>query len=204
MSCVWWCSPHSVLCVLFVCFVCLRGTYTRHSTKTNKTNKQNTQHNMCWTLCVLFVCFVCLRAMSCVWWCSTTQDIARRQTKQTNKTHNTLCGEHHHTQDIARRQTKQRNKTHNTLCWTPSWWCSTHSVLCVLFVFVVCLVYDGVQHILCCVFCLFVLFVFVLCLVYDDKTHSTLCVEHHHTQDITRRQTKHTTHYVLNTIIHKT
>ena len=43
-----------------------------------------------------------------------TQDIARRQTKQTNKTHNTISVGHHHTQDITRRQTKHTNKTHNT------------------------------------------------------------------------------------------
>jgi hypothetical protein len=49
------------------------------------------------------------------------------------------------------------------------------AVFYVLFVFVLCLVYSGVQHILCCVFCF-------VCL----------------------RQTKNTTQYVLDTTIHKT
>ena len=35
--------------------------------------------------------------------------------------------------------------------------------------------YSGVQHILGCVFCLFVLFVFVLCLVYDGDTFCFIC-----------------------------
>jgi hypothetical protein len=90
-----------------------------------------------------------------------------------------------------------------------------HSTICV-FVFVLCLVYGDVQHILCYVFC-FVCFSSscVLCIVmsntycamffalfvcprlvscgYGDVQHickkiNTICVGHHHTQDTRRGQ----------------
>jgi hypothetical protein len=52
------------------------------------------------------------------------------------------------------------------LCMVVS---NTYCVLFfVLYFFVLCLVYDGVQHILCCVF---VLYFFVLCLVYGGVQH---------------------------------
>jgi tRNA G37 N-methylase TrmD len=59
-----------------------------------------------------------------------TPSYTRHKTKTNTQKHNTICVGHHHTQDTRRRQTHKN---------------------CV-FIFVLCLVYDGVQHILCCVF----------------------------------------------------
>jgi hypothetical protein len=79
------------------------------------------------------LCFVCLRLVSCVWLCPT---------------HIVLCFMFCLSSSCV-------------LCMVVS---NTYCVVFyVLFVFVLCLVYGGVQHILCCVFCLVV---FVLCTNY--------------------------------------
>jgi hypothetical protein len=50
--------------------------------------------------------------------------------------------------------------------------CALHILCCVLVFFVLCLVYDGVQHIL---YCVFALFVFVLFLLYTMFPASLDC-----------------------------
>jgi hypothetical protein len=130
-----------------------------------------------------------------------------------------------------RRQTKhnmcwtppctRRRQTKHNMCWTPP--CTrrrptknnmrlcmgSSNTYCVLFVFVLCLVDGGVQHIMCFVCLRLVSCVWgcpthiVFCLssscVWRRPTHivfcldkqNTLCVGHLHTQDTRRRQTKH-------------
>jgi flagellar biosynthesis protein FliP len=130
-------------------------------------------------------CFVCLRHVSCVWWCPT--HIALCQTKQktqcnmcwtpsytrhmtkTNKTKNTMP----YVLDTIIHKTHdedKQNKKHNAICVGHH---HTHTycvVFFVLFVFVMCLVYDGVQHILCSVaFGLFLSSSCVLCKVKARK-----------------------------------
>jgi hypothetical protein len=79
------------------------------------------------------------------------------------------------------------------------------AVFYVLFVFVLCLVYSGIQHILCCVFC-FVCLRLVSCVWWcpthktqdedkQNKKHNTICVGHHYAQDTRRRQTKQKTQH---------
>jgi hypothetical protein len=118
----------------------------------------------------------------------------------------------------TRQKTKtNKPKNHNTICVGHHTYCV---VFFVLLVFVFCLVYGGVQHILYCVFwfvCLrllssvwcrpthivfFVLFClsssFVLCMVLSNKRtkkHKTICVGHHHTQDKRRRLGKQNTQH---------
>jgi hypothetical protein len=148
--------------------------------KTQDEDQQNIKHNYCVVFSILFVfvlclvhsgvqhilccvlCFVGLRLVSCVWWCqNTTQyllDTTMHKTQdedQQNIKHNTICVGHHHTKDTRRRQTKQ--KTQHNICWT----------------LVLCLVYGGVQHILCCIF-YFVCLRLVSC-VWWCPTHIVLC-----------------------------
>jgi Ca2+/Na+ antiporter len=71
---------------------------------------------------------------------------------------------------------------------------SVRLMLCFLFCFVCLRFVSCVQHILCCVFCLFV---FVLrytnhkTKTKKNKKNPTIYVGHHHTQDTRRRQIKH-------------
>jgi hypothetical protein len=129
---------------------------------------QHILHNMCWT-----------------------PPYTRHKTK-TNKVKYTTQYVLDTTIHKAQDEDKQ-SKIHNTtLCMVVS------NAYCVvyftLFVFVLCLVYGGVQHILCCVFC-FVCLRLVPCVWWCPThivlcIHNTICVGHHHTQGTRRRQTK--------------
>jgi hypothetical protein len=85
----------------------------------------------------------------------------RDEDKQSKK-YNIICVGHHHTQDTG--------MVSNIYC----------VVFFALFVFIPCLVYDGVQHILCCIFCF----------VYTRHGMKT-------------NKAKNTTQYVLDTTIRK-
>jgi hypothetical protein len=119
-----------------------------------------------YTYCALLFLCVCLRLVSCVWWCPT---------------HIVLCfcvfifvlclvydGVQHILCSVVfvclSSSCVLCMMVFNTYCAllilcvclrlvSCVWWCPTHIVLCFcVFIFVLCLVYDGVQHILCCVF----------------------------------------------------
>ena len=87
-------------------------------------------------------CFVCLHPVSCVWWCPTHIMFYFLPCLSSSR----------------------------VLCMMVS------SIYCVVFFalyfFIPCFVYDGVQHILCCIFC----FVVIPCLVYDGVQHILCCV----------------------------
>jgi hypothetical protein len=145
---------------------------------------------MCPTYIVL--CFVCLHLVSCVWWCPAyivlcffvlfvfvlslvyggVQHILccvfLFWTKPKNTIQYMLDTTIHKTQD----EDKQNKKTQHNICWTPpcTRWRQTKqkSVFFVLFVFILCLVYGGVQHILCCVFWFCLSSSCVLCMVVSS------------------------------------
>jgi hypothetical protein len=148
VSCVWWCPTHIVLYFLF----CLSSSCVLCIVVSNK------YCVVCFALyvfvlCLVYggiqhilccvLCFVCLPLVSCVWWCPT---------------HIVLCFMFCLSSSCV-------------LCMVVSnAYCG---VFYVLLVFVLCLVYGGVQRILCCVLC-FVGLRLVSC-VWWCPTHIVVC-----------------------------
>jgi hypothetical protein len=184
--------------------MCWTPPYTRHKTKTNKIhNTICVGHHLCLVyggvqhiLCCVFY-FVCLRLVPCVWWCPThiVLCILLCLSSSCALCMDTICVGHHHTQGTRRRQTKyttqyvldttihkaqdedKQSKIHNTICVGHHHTQGTRRrrvVYFTLFVFVLCLVYGGVQHILCCVLC-FDCLRLVPC-VWWCPTHIVLCI----------------------------
>jgi hypothetical protein len=147
------------------------------------------------TYCVVY--FVCLRLVPCVWWCPThiVLCIYTRHKTKTNKikytTQYVLDTIIHKAQDEDKQNT-QRLSSSCALCMVVS---NTYCVVYfTLFVFVLCLVYGGVQHILCCEYTTQYVLDTTIHKAQDEdkqnKIHNTICVGHHHTQGTRRRQTK--------------
>jgi hypothetical protein len=109
--------------------------------------------------------------------------LVRDEDKQ-NMKYNIICVGHHHTLDTRRRQAK--HEIQHNICWTSPYTRHYYVVFHVLLVFVSCLVYGDVQHILCCISCFACLrLVSSVCIKYN-----IIYVWHHHTLDTRRRQAK--------------
>jgi hypothetical protein len=147
VSCVWWCPTHIVL----YCLLCFSSSRVLCMMVSN-TSCVVIFALFVFTPCLVYdgvqhilcciVCFVCLHPVSCVWWGSTHIMFYFLPCLSSSR----------------------------VLCMMVS------SIYCVVFFalyfFIPCFVYDGVQHILCCIFC----FVVIPCLVYDGVQHILCCV----------------------------